>query len=59
MNTEETYEMYFTCTNCGNRYLVKIPKGREAEGQGGECPYCGKHDYGTFWYIKRDKEYHW
>ena len=59
MENEETYEMEFICTNCMNKYLVKIPKGEEARCHGGTCPYCGKRDYGTFWYQKPIPKYRW
>ena len=59
MPNEETYEMEFHCTNCGNKYLVFIPKGEKAIGHGGTCPYCGQKDYGTFWYMKPRMKYSW
>jgi len=47
---KDTYEMRFICNNCGHHFIRKIEKGREAQGQGGECPYCGceDHYYGGF-----------
>ena len=49
---KETYSMEFCCSNCSHRYSVKIERGRTARGYGGDCPYCGKHDYGDFPYSR-------
>ena len=44
----KTYEMEFTCSNCGNSFSRDIPMGSECRGRGGSCPYCGCVDGGSF-----------
>ena len=46
------YIMEYTCNNCGHIYNNSVPKGCEARGIGGKCPYCGAQDYGGFKYRK-------
>jgi DNA-directed RNA polymerase subunit RPC12/RpoP len=41
----DTYTMQFTCGNCRETFNKEIEKGRDAKGQGGTCPYCGRKDY--------------
>jgi len=49
---EKTYRMEYTCSNCGNTYEKKIPFGCGAKAGGGECPYCGVFDHGSFGYQR-------
>jgi DNA-directed RNA polymerase subunit RPC12/RpoP len=39
--TEKTYNMVFTCINCGTASPEEIPRGTRAEGLLLDCPYCG------------------
>lgn len=39
---EDVYYIEYTCTNCGTRQMVSIPKGKKAPRQSDEpCKYCG------------------
>ena len=48
MGEKDTYTMEYTCENCGTVFLLDVPKGQGAKGNGGKCPYCGKADFGGF-----------
>ena len=39
-----TYTMTYTCSNCGHVFNKEVSRGVHADGQGGECPYCGMSD---------------
>jgi len=41
---EGTYNMKFTCGNCGYKYITTLTKGVLAKGHGGACPNCGVMD---------------
>lgn len=49
---ETEYKIFFKCSNCGDIFARTIPKGQEAKGQGGICPYCGVKDGGSFIHCK-------
>lgn len=38
IDTEEEYAMEYTCPNCGETFVVMIPKGERAHQ--GKCPRC-------------------
>ena len=52
-----TYKMEFICDNCGCVNVRELKKGAGAKGNGGVCSYCGKTDYGNFYYQKPKQEW--
>lgn len=42
--TKEEYLTQYECFNCGTKFTKFVPMGKTAEGEGGNCPYCGVPD---------------
>ena len=38
---DDTYKIKFKCWNCLEEFDKKIPKGKWAGNNAGECPHCG------------------